>query len=286
MKKVPLKKEVLESLNRFKLMDTKTSTIDDLEKEFMKLVTNFHFVLVAIPKGIKSHRMRINDGEKDFSLLNDLWYPPKKLIKKIGRCNDVEEQILYLAGGGHTALNEINPPIGSTVTCIECETIEKIELVDIGAIKYLNRELYFQQYSEIHKNIIQNQYQDNELYELDTMLKEFIIEEFTRKVELDSEHLYKKSIAISKFFFKATGVYGIMYPSVKSELKELNYAIPALYAKEYFKPTRIDVLKMVYSDQLKKVGFNLIKGSYEELSFDKPIIYSSPKPIENWANLN
>ncbi|MBG6111358.1 hypothetical protein IWX84_002242 [Flavobacterium sp. CG_9.10] len=286
MKKFPLKKEVLESLNRFKSMDTKTATIDELEKEFMKLVTNFSFVLISFPKGIKSHRIRINEGQKDFSQLSELWYPPKKAIRKIGRCNDVEEQILYLAGGGHTALKETNPPVGSLITCIECETIKKIELIDIGAIKYIDREQYLKQYSTIHKNILENHYQDNELFDLDNMLKEFIIEEFTRKVDENNEHLYKKSIAISKFFFKAPGVNGILYPSIKSDLKELNYAIPAVDADKYFKPIRVDVFKMVYVEELEKIGLTLTKGSYDELNFEKPIKYSAAKPIENWAKLN
>ena len=282
-KKYPSFQDLQKSINSFKATDLASSSIISLKDDFLKLITNFAFMPIIIPKLVKMHRIRINDDGKEFDMLNELWCPPVDVITKLGRCNDVGDQILYMSGGGHTALNEINPKDGDLVTCLECELVENITVIDLGASNNLQREAYLQQYSRLNKNAAFIFYKNQNLLKLDKILKNYIIKEFTQKVDSGQEYLYKKTVAISKAFFEAPNIEGIMFPSIKSELKELNYAIPILFANKCLKPTRVDVFRMEYNDRFKKIGFRVLKGCYSNLNFSEPIKYGLPKPIERWA---
>ncbi|GAB3667289.1 hypothetical protein GCM10028791_43000 [Echinicola sediminis] len=242
--KFPSAKQLRWAINRFKNHDLKNCSIDDLIVEFGKLTAHFGFLTFVVPKTIKVHRIRINDGDKLFYSLNDLWCPPKHLITRLGRCNDIGDQMLYVSGGGHTCLSETNPKIGDTVTCVEFEVAEKFNVVEIGVLQNIKREKYFQQYAALNNYGTHYFYNGNDnLIKLDKTLKEFIIKEFTKTVLPEEGFLYKKSIAITKHFLGAPEIKGIMYPSTKMDLKDLNYAIPAEFAKDLLIPKRIDVFK-------------------------------------------
>jgi len=275
--------EIFDAIERFRLCDSQSSSIEFLKNEFLRLIEDFAFMPVTLPKGIRLHRLRINNSDQDFENLGELWCPPKHLVTKLGRCNDIGDQVLYLSGGGHTALNELVPPIGSTVTCVEFELRKQIEFIEIGAIKHLQREIYFQQYADIHKKGLASYYGTSNMILLDFILKEFLVSEFTKKVKIGEEYLYKKTIAIAKGIFEMPTIVGIIFPSIKSRLNEINYAIPCHFAEELLIPKRIDVFQIVFPGVPHKIGFVLKKGSYKNLSFETPIVYESPREIERWA---
>jgi hypothetical protein len=83
--------------------------------------------------------------------VNELWCPPIDKIERIARCNDKGGQILYMSGVGDTALREINPPIGSIITCLECELVEDIKVFEIGVLKNNQGEVFLQQLANFHK---------------------------------------------------------------------------------------------------------------------------------------
>lgn len=270
-------------INNFKKKDSKTTSIEEYLKDFTSLVTYFGFATFEIPATIKIHRARINDNEKDFTYLKELWCPPIDKIKKVGRCNEMGEQILYMSGGGDTALREINPPIGSIVTCLECEVIENIRSIEIGVLKNNQREIYLQQTAAIHKTMLNEFYGGNKkLIDLDIKLKNYLVDEFTKYVGVGEEHLYNKTISIAKYFLSVPTIETLTFPSIKSNLQNINYAIPKNFAETKLKPLRVDVFRIVPSID-KQIRFELIKGCYKDLNFHNPIVYTKPQPIQSWA---
>lgn len=283
LNKIPSLENLNELINVFKNKDTKASSIEDFLNDFTILTEFFGFVFFDVPAKTKVHRIRINENGKYFSSLVDLWCPPIDKIKKIGRCNDVGEQILYVSGGGDTALREINPPVGSIVTCLECEVVENIRLFEIGVLKNNQRELFLQQLQKMHINSLEHFYNnDKSLIDLDSKLKDYIVEEFTKCVEVGEEHLYKKTISIAKYFLSNPTIEALMFPSIKSDLLTINYAIPKEIADRKLKPTRVDVMRIGETiNNCTRLEF--IKGSYDDLNFNNPIVYSVPQPIQGWA---
>lgn len=285
LKKIPSVLKLNELINEFKKKDPNKTSVEEFVKDFASMINYFGFPTFEVPATIKIHRVRINQTEKDFISLKELWCPPIELIKKAGRCNDKGDQILYMSGGSDTALRELNPPIGAIVTCLECEVIEKIQAIDIGVLKNNQREKYLQQYAVMHEIGIKNFYKNNKkLIDLDTKLKEYLVEEFTKSVDVGNEHLYKKTISITKNFLLFPTIEAIMYPSIKSNLLNINYAIPMHFAEKKLKPTRIDVIRIAEHEDKKTIRFELIKGCYEGINFTDPIEYTMPKPIQGWAN--
>ncbi|EIA09487.1 hypothetical protein [Flavobacterium frigoris] len=275
--------QLSELIDIFKSKDTKSSSIQEYLNDFGILTTFFGFVCFDMPATIKMHRVRINEKGKDFTCLNELWCPPIDKIERIGRCNDKGEQILYMSGGGDTALREINPPIGSVVTCLECELVEDIKVFEIGVLKNNQGEVFLQQLADFHKISINQFYKgDQDLIDLDTKLKDYIVEEFTKQIVIGDEHLYKKTISIAKYFLSNPTIEGLMFPSIKSNLLSINYAIPKQFADKKLKPTRIDVLKIVGNID-GRLRFEFLKGCYENINFSKPINYTNSRPIEGWA---
>lgn len=198
----PSPQRLNELIDIFKSKDIKSSSIQEYLNDFGILTTFFGFVCFDIPATIKMHRVRINEKGKYFTHLNELWCPPIDKIERIGRCNDKGEQILYMSGGGDTALREINPPIGSIVTCLECELVEDIKVFEIGVLKNNQGEVFLQQLANFHKISINQFYKgDQDLLDLDTKLKDYIVEEFTKQILIGDEYLYKKTISIAKYFF-------------------------------------------------------------------------------------
>jgi len=275
------------SISKFAKLDPNLMSFEELKLEFENLLkkVKYKFLPVTLPKGAKLHRIRINNKNIDFTNLSELWCPPMEKLK-LGRCNNLNEQILYMSGGGHTALNELSPNENDIVTCLECELLEDIKVVNIGVVERLQREKYFQQWKKVDEAVKKYTFkQDLKSKRQNHLLENFVIDEFTKEVKDENLYLYKKSAAISSFFLSAPTVQGIIYPSMKSEKKEMNYAFPVIEANRILKPIRIDVFRMGYYSRFQKMGFQLLKGSYSDLSFDKRIEYTDNyRPIENWAH--
>jgi hypothetical protein len=215
--------------------------------------------------------------------VNELWCPPIDKIERIARCNDKGGQILYMSGVGDTALREINPPIGSIVTCLECELVEDIKVFEIGVLKNNQGEVFLQQLANFHKILINQIYKgDQGLIDLYTKLKDYIVEEFTKQILIGDEHLYKKTISIAKYFLSNPTIEGLMFPSIKSNLWSVNYAILKQFADKKLKPIRIDVLKIAENIN-GRLRFEFVKGCYENINFSNPLIYTNSRPLEGWA---
>jgi hypothetical protein len=282
-KNIPSAQRLDELIDIFKTKDTNSTSIEEYLNDFRILTTFFGFFCFGLPEKIKMHRVRVNENGIDFIWLDELWCPPIDKIQRIGRCNDKEEQILYVSGGGHTALREINPPVGSIVTCLECEVAEEIKLFEIGVLKNNQRELFLQQLANMNKISMDQFYKgDQKLIDLDTKLKDYIVEEFTKHIVIGEEHLYKRTISIAKYFLSNPTIEGLMFPSVKSNLLEINYAIPKKFANKKLKPIRVDVFRIVENFE-NRLKFEFIKGCYENINFSNPIVYTDSRPVEGWA---
>nr|WP_068890395.1 hypothetical protein [Pedobacter panaciterrae] len=272
-------------MKRFTQMNIHSTSVEEYRVAFAKMIEFFRFIAHKIPVGIKVHRIRIHNGETEFTHLKELWCPPAHMTT-MGRLNEKGDQILYTSSGGDTAYRELNPPVGSIVSCLECEVIEPILSVDIGLLKYNpNREGFLKQWAFDNAKGLKIVYQNNkELMAIDTRLKEFMITQFVRSVPKGSEHLYRLTAAIAKQFFLSKDLEAISYPSIKSQMRDINFAFPAHVALKKLKPIRIDVHEILPSAS----GSNLtrvlpIKGCYENLNFEDALVYTNPREIIGWA---
>lgn len=115
--------------NKIKYSDNLTKLIRDFESasldldiEVIKQKLNVMLSgYTCITRQMKSHyafRARINTRTELFSRTEQLWYPPKELIHKMGRLNNAHEPIFYISASHETATLEVRPNIGDYVTIL------------------------------------------------------------------------------------------------------------------------------------------------------------------------
>lgn len=277
-------REIASAISRFKSNRVATTTIGQYRSIFDKIDSQLCFPGIILPIDVKFHRMRINTDGKVFNSLSDLWCPPKEMVRTYGRLNSIGEQVLYTSGGGHTCLNEINPPPGSMITCVEFVSVEAITAIEIGMHNKFRKDPFFDRYWKRFDYQLNRHYKgDRRMLSLDNKFKDFLASEFTKSVFPTQEDLYKRTIAIANSFFSSPDIECIIYPSVKSRLKDANFAIPEEVARRVLKVNRIDVLE-IQPGQIRP--FKNLTGSYESVDFKQSIVYTEPRLITEWATFH
>lgn len=148
-----------------------------------------------IPENTLSFRVRTHDSliEKN----ENLWFPPAKDIKRMGRLNDINEPILYIADKISTVLKETRITAGEEFYLLFYKVTKPINLI----------------------NIYPSYGNDSKYKEVEKLIGTFLTREFSRLVPDTENNRYKVSNAIGKFFFdyKHLGYDGWLYPSAVSE---------------------------------------------------------------------
>lgn len=187
--------ELLNKIKYFRSLNIKNMLNEEISNEILNVLCfnkTFHYIIniKKYLKGTNFFRIRKLNGKKipnsNLQIESDFWNPPEEVIFSYGRLNKPHESLLY------TSLS--NPHI-----CIDEMKIKKDEF--FALIKYISK-------SEVKVNMIGGEYDYNTLgikskkaVLVHEIYNNFLKDEFSRDVGIGTEHLYKISEIIAKWYF-------------------------------------------------------------------------------------
>lgn len=158
------------------------------------------FIGVKIDVSTKFYRARINTSDQEFCK-KEMLKPPKNIVLN-GRANPVGIPYLYIASTPQTAIAEVRPHKGETLTVAEFENSKVLELADLR-----NPKSTISPFSDIELDIIYKNMPFLTL--LGNELSKPIIPRTTNLEYLSSQYLSE--------IFKHIGFHGIIYKSSVSD---------------------------------------------------------------------
>ncbi|MEG6512433.1 hypothetical protein V6C32_10965 [Desulforamulus ruminis] len=238
-------KEKLKLLTKIDLSHSDIS-VDNLKMQIAEIIEPF-LIMVIGANFPKIYRCRINEDKKIFSNIKDLWYPRKEKILKLGRFNNIHEQVFYCATNYMVSVLEVNPDAGDVVTIMECELKESERQLKVPNI-FLNK---FKSIPGISCNVnaieINNKAQsilnNKENIRKHTLIQKFLEFESVKEVKKGEEHNYKISVAVKEILFTIGELDGLCYPSIVVNKEAVNMALRPKAVDSYYVPTKVWVLE-------------------------------------------
>lgn len=245
-------------IKKLRNLDFNNVEINDIKQMINKLMTGYS-CSSSIYKQIQVFlvlRSRINNNNCLYKNVKELIYPPAELVNKPGRLNEEHESVFYGALDRATSIVEIQPIVGDIITVIEFSNIApyKFQYMELGLIENIMNN------PRVTKNLSPRSIEKNDL------IRNFLVDEFTKEVKIGNEHDYKITIAIGKIFLTSSAGT-LLYPSVTREKKRINIAMRTDIFDKYFKPNkgwlfRIDELisisnyKYSLMGEIESIGLN------------------------------
>lgn len=210
------------------------STTEKIIVNFLNLHLPFFFSTYHLLQFPKLERITINKNvvreNRRITEISHLKYPPEHLVKKNGRCNLVNQSVLYASTQKMTAFSEMRPKVGDLITksIWKLKTDNYLKISPIVHIQPTNgtvnpRTLEFE--NEFYK-LINKEFKGIERDAI-IELSQFVSDSFT-KIVTDNHLDYLVSAYFSdKILNGKDGVDGIIYPSLKAEFSFENIALKA-----------------------------------------------------------
>lgn len=185
----------------------------------------------------KVYRARINQKNTSFKTIQELWYPKPEKVVKYGRINDIGKSCFYCSSSEGTAVTEIGAKIGDTVTVLTCipkaQNVAPITM-ELGLLELTDIEIKDNKSRVPFARLpIVADYLSPRGVIVNEIIRKFLVDEFTKEVPRGQEYKYKIAICIAEIFFKLDTLDALVYPSIPTAFKGLNYA---------FKPDSADSL--------------------------------------------
>lgn len=244
-------------------IDFQNSPLKEIEKLFSKEILGHTRPTINIsPNGLFRARIVTNTKEEDIQTTKSIWYPNfveiDKKYHRLNRCNDVGQNFFYSSNYLGTVIKELNPKEDDLVMigifqAKFPETKIRSQFAGIEALKTIPK---------------QNSKLKNYRYisESDKLIEEYISSKFQERVDDGEEYKYKSSVAFSNILLKNEDINCIIYPSVATDLKSVNYGIKANFVDEFL------YCQSTYIYTIKKNGteFELILEKYgRNIIFDQ-----------------
>ncbi|MEN8253085.1 MAG: hypothetical protein ABFQ62_01775 [Patescibacteria group bacterium] len=200
--------KLLEVIAKYRSLDLKNISLDEVEKLFSSFFSQFNLITVNL--GCKIFRVRKIKEGKNHSLKNDLWFPPPVAVKKMNRLNDVGESIFYAALDPITAIkeNHLLPDDDFSLSVYDLKPNEPVVQSTINIMIPPHPQSFWSKSQKIHSKI----------------LSDFLFTEFTRPVSEGAEYQYKASCVISKLLLEIPYKDSFLYPST-TDYSKINFAI-------------------------------------------------------------
>ncbi|WP_425754913.1 hypothetical protein ACPW7J_08045 [Ihubacter sp. rT4E-8] len=200
--------ELIQRIKRFQFLDLLSLEDNKLKCEIEKILVHNNICNIinsysVFQKGTRFYRVRLLDNQtipnENLKDISDFWNPPVEYVRKYGRLNKPHESLLYTTFNPHTAIYEAHISTNELFVIFIYETKKDVKVPWIGSPT--NYE---------HHNITNPKAICNH-----EILKNFLIDEFTRKVPQGQEQLYRITEHIAKEYFVAPESVGWRYPSIK-----------------------------------------------------------------------
>lgn len=234
-------------------------SVDNLRSRLFDLLENYASRTIYLQSNVNIFRARRKpkgEGEELFRHIRELWYPKPSCLTRPGRLNNIGQPLFYCSTDPGTSIFEIRPEVGDLVAVLECEAIAGASPVLIAVDIYeqlgrlgvkIDEEPGGDSLRDLRKSIGSSAWQKNRLIEV------FISDEFKKVVAEGYEYEYKLSIAMAEFLFDfggdSFGVDGIAYPSVRSDLRNVNIALLPRAVDRIYRPIGCEAGRIVgYSE--------------------------------------
>ena len=219
---------------------------------------------------------RLPQGNNDrINEIKYLKYPPKESVTKFGRCNILNQPILYGSFNFHTVIDELKPNVGKVITHTEWALKKEapLKLFPIFFITNIGngphnpmsldiKELH-EHYASLHLEGIRKCFD---------LSMEFLAKCFAKEVDRNNHFDYFLSAYISNKILSIDSLNydGIIYPSVQARLGCSNMAIRPKVFDEKFK--LIEVCHEINLIENGKSGINHVQSRSTNFDLENEII--------------
>lgn len=207
--------------------------------------------------------------------IKSIKYPPKEAVTKFGRCNILNNPVLYGGFNLMSIFNEMRPELGINITksvwkVKELKTINFFPVFFITQYENDPHNLLSLEIKQMHHEYTAN-LSNNERYSYDLAM-DFFAKCYAKEVDESNHYDYFLSAYISKKIFDhpTLNYEGIVYPSVQSKLGVSNMAIRADVFDNKFEP--VEVVYELNSIPPKRGGINNVICSADKFDMEKGLI--------------
>lgn len=229
---------VKQKIKALRLLDLQTVTESDLSMMLEELCNGYRVMTrhLSVPYFF---RARLLTKIERYQHIKDLWHPPARALKKFGRANPPGEPMLYLSDTELTALLELRPQVGDRVTILKCVPrfagaqvhVQEIAIPELTSPHYPHNPAIASRLEDAPAQFGSSRRRDTNL-----LIRQFLVEQFTRIVDVEQDHEYKLSSMISQFLLDATFIDGLLYPSIATEDRGMNLALKPEAGRRLIKP--------------------------------------------------
>ncbi|QUO21308.1 hypothetical protein KFE18_12090 [Clostridiaceae bacterium Marseille-Q4143] len=145
-----------------------------------------------------------NVPNSELKKVSAYWNPPQKYVKHYGRLNKPRESLLYTALNPYTAICETGLKPGDPFVFCIYEAIKPLRFSWIGGK------------ADYNFNGIKNK----KVIDFQEIIRQFLVDEFTRVIPKDQEFLYRITEIIAKNYYTSPEDNGWRYPSIKNNFED------------------------------------------------------------------
>ena len=269
-RKPPTPHTIKEQIRELENLDLEAADEDKLYNSALHLLAAYIGRQISLNSTNRFYRVRKNSDERLrndrglewypplFSELRLMWYPPPVACKTRGRVNRAGESVFYCADSIDTAVLEMKPHFGEYLTILECAFInDKVQPNIFEAGIHEGPGRFNPNYGDSTPDEDERYRQFLKLQGIEeqtSLIRSFLISQFTRNVAVGCEHEYRITNAISavflnEFAFIAKSDFmpseikadGIAYASVAAETKGANIAFTCEAADRLLRPVACGV---------------------------------------------
>ena len=222
-------KQIQDIIKEIRRLDLKVVDINIIKEKLKPLFVGYTLRAPIYEPGLKLYRGRVCNEKPN--KIEDITYPPAKLITKYQRVNRPGQSVFYCCAGRRVPFFECFVKTGDKFILSQWKTISRLLVNNIG---YLNDNIMGLQPKSL-----------DELKEANILIRNFIDEEFTKNVNKGEEYLYKITIALAEKHFSDDIFNGLLYPSIAINGRSDNLALKPNYVDKNLMIERVEFIQII-----------------------------------------
>jgi len=222
-------KQIQDIIKEIRRLDLKVVDINIVKEKLKPLFIGYTLRAPIYEPGLKLYRGRVCNEKPNN--IEDITYPPAKLITKYQRVNRPRQSVFYCCAGRRVPFFECFVKTGDKFILSQWKTISRLLVNNIG---YLNDNIMGLQPKSL-----------DELKEANILIRNFIDEEFTKNVNKGEEYLYKITIALAEKHFSDDIFNGLLYPSIAIKGRSDNLALKPHYVDKNLMIERVEFIQII-----------------------------------------
>lgn len=222
-------KQIQDIIEEIRRLNPEVVDIDIIKEKLKPLFVGYTSRAPVYEPGLKIYRGRVCNEKPNN--IEDITYPPAKLITKYQRVNRPGQSVFYCCAGRHVPFFECFVKTGDKFIFSQWKTVSRLLVNNIG---YLNDNIMGLQPKS-----------SDELKKANILIRNFIDEEFTKIVDKGEEYLYKISIALAEKHFSDDIFNGLLYPSIAIKGRSDNLALKPNYVDKNLMIERVEFIQII-----------------------------------------